>query len=177
MADEIVKKEDAPLDIFKQHLSETHNLFKDSMQNLSALLQQELTPTQLAVLHEWTSKSQATVKAFDENFRERLLIVLREQGTEVTAKGTLQIALDDGRVQRAVPTNTKPSDKLVENKLRSKKLDIKEWMREDVKYKVDEDKLKVLLARGLLTEQEYRDCFEERSYRVSKPQLKEEVDE
>lgn len=154
----------------KEALELSRTAFNNVTFLLSQAIQQELTPTEQADYHEWTSKAADSLKNFKEALRSRLLEVLTSQGTRVTEKGTLQIELGEGRVQRAVPSNTKPDDKLVESRVRAKDLSPEVWMDRVITYKVNESKLQSLVDSGQFTKEDYAACFKPTSYRVGKPQ-------
>lgn len=169
--DEIVKKEEhalakSPLEWLKI----ADDTFTEAMQRMSAAIIQDTDATETALIHNFTKKSEASIKAFKDNARARLLTFILEKGQTVTEKGTLELSLSNGQVQRAVPTNTKPNDKLTERVLRAKGLDINTWMDKEVSYSVNERKMMELLQTEQLTETEYKQCFTEKAYRIGATQ-------
>ena len=162
-----------PLDL----LPKAREQFVQGTQILSQMLQSECTQEEIALIHEFISKSEEDLEAFHEAARKRLLDYLVTKGEKVTDKGTLMLRLGEGRVQRAVPTNTKPDSKLTESTLRNRGLSPDAWMDRDVKYIVNEVKMKQLRAEGKLSDEDYAMCFKKVSYRIGKTQLLSEVDD
>lgn len=144
---------------------------------LSNILRSELTQKETALFHEWMLKRADDVDSFRELMRKRLLEMVRVSGVKVTEKGTLELDLGDGIVQRASPTTTLPDSKLTEKMLRSKKLSPDTYMLKTVTYKASNDTLKKLLEEKLITEEEYKSCFKETTYKLGKTSRKGEDDE
>jgi hypothetical protein len=151
--------------------------FTTAMQRMSAALIQELDPAEVAAIHDFTKKADKSIQAFKDNSRERLLTYVLERGSQVTERGTLELDLGNGRVQRATPANTKPNDKLTERVLRSKGLDVGVWMDKEVKFVVNEVKLKELLETQQITESEYKQCFGKLEFRLGATEPKSEEEE
>lgn len=176
MVDEIVKVDVQetgivkPLDLLKN----ANETFVAVAQNLSALLQADLSPLEMALIHDWTSKKQDDIKDFDSLLQERILDYVKSNGKQVTEAGTLEVGLGDGRFQRITPTTTKPNDKLTERKLKSKGIPLDEGMDKSVKMIVNETKLAKLLADKKLSKEDYEECFAERSYRVGSTIIRDE---
>lgn len=144
------------------------------VQQLSPLLQQDLTPTELALIHDFTEQGKKSLDAFSELSRNRLLALVKEKGQIVTDNGTLELPLGNGRVQRAIPMSTKPNDKLTEKMLKGRNLPLTSGMDTDVKYKANDTKLCALRQTNAITEDDYLSCFPERQYRLGKTVMKDE---
>lgn len=152
--------------------------FTDAMAKVSAAIIQECDEYETMRIHDWVKRTQESTKMFQDNARERLLMFLLQKGTVVSEKGTLEIQAGGIR-QRAIPTNTKPDNKLTEQMLRAKGLDINEWMEKELKYVARDASLKELLREQRITQAEYESCFTEKAYRIgaSEPIPVEEGDE
>lgn len=175
--DEIVKKEEAQLSIFSQVLEQSTSYLVASFQSLSQLLQGELTNEQTAQLHDFSTKGKESFEAFKENFRERLSNILVKDGTQVTEGGTLEMRVGEGRKQRAIPTNNRPSAELVERMFRDRKMSPDSWMQVDKKYKVSDMLLQKAIAANLITEADVKACYPPLKYRIGKTQAADEEDD
>lgn len=168
---EIVKKqEDSLVKSPLEWMRIAEDTFTDAMQRMSAAIIQDTDATETALIHNFTKRAEASIKSFKDNARNRLLTYILEKGTSVTEKGTLELPLSNGQVQRAVPTNTKPNDKLTERVLRAKGLSLDMYMDKEVKYCVNERKMAQLIQDEILTDAEYKQCFGEKAYRVGATQ-------
>lgn len=153
-------------------IRQTQDTWASIVQGLSSILQQNLTPAELALFHDFTEKSKKSIDAFKEIARDRLLSQVKSSGIRATDKGTLVLDLGNGNVQRAIPVSTKPKDKLVEAMLKRKGLLRDSWMDKTIIYTASESKLAELLDGKLITTDEYNSCFAEQTYRVGKSQPK-----
>lgn len=145
--------------------------------HLSTLLRADLNPTETALFHEFLKKREDDVKSFHKVVRERLEKVIVEKGSKVTDKGTLELDLGNGRVQRATVTKTAPDDKRTEAMLKRKGLSIDTHMDKDIKYKANEMKLRMLLEQQLITEADYKSTIPPVSYRIGKTSVSGEQDD
>lgn len=178
MSDEIAKQEPQQLAIRPlEILKEAEEIFTNSMQRLSAALIQDCDPFETAKIHDWTKKTEKSIQAFKDNARERLNTFLQQHGQVVTEKGTLEMDFGNGWKQRAIPTNTTPSDKLTERVLRAKGLDLNVHMDKELKYCASDAKLRYLLEQELLTQAEYKQCFGELAYRIGASERVKEEEE
>jgi hypothetical protein len=179
MADSIVKAEPVAIAVTpKEALAFAENHWVASMQLLSNAIREELSNEDTALFHEWMLKKADDIDSFRELMRKRLLDVVKEKGTKVTDKGTLELDLGGGRVQRASPTTTLPDDKLTERVLKDKGVDATAHMNAIIKYKADESKLKALVEQGKLTADDLKKCYKPTSYKLGKTGMKsEDVDE
>ncbi len=177
--DEIVKAEVSNALTVKplEWLKKADEVFVEAMTRMSAAMIQECDSSEVAAIHDWTKKSEKSIQMFKDNARERLLSFILAKGEKVTDKGTLQISLDNGRVQRAIPTNTKPADRLTERMLRAKGLSIETYMNKVVKYTADERKLQTLLDTEQITTSEFKSCFDDISYRIGASEVTPEDEE
>lgn len=155
---------------------ETIKHLDDSLANvaiaLSELMRMDLRPAEVAAIHDFTDKTVKSLDAFKVLARNRIEAAVKESGVQVTEKGTKVLDLGNGRVQRISPTSTKPNNKKVESLLRSKKLPLDVWMLRTVSYAADESKLKELMDCKLITEEDFKGCFGETTYRVGKSTVK-----
>lgn len=144
---------------------------------LSQVMRGELDNKETALFHEWMLKRAEDVDEFRDVMRKRLLEIVKTKGSKVTDKGTLELDLGDGKVQRASPVTTLPDSKLTEQMLRNKKLSVDSYMLKTIMYKASDDTLKTLLAEKLITEDDYKSCFKPTSYKLGKTGRKGEDDE
>lgn len=147
-------------------LKRADEIFTEAMQQLSAAIIQDCDSAEVARIHEWAKRSEASLKMFKDNARERAMAFILQSGKVVTEKGTLELEVGDGFVQRAIPTNTKPDHGKTERMLRAKGLSLDEHMDKLVSYEANDNKLRRLLDGEEITQAEYKSCFGELAYRV-----------
>lgn len=179
MTDSIIPAAPAELAITpKEALAFAENHLVAATALLSNAIREELSTEETALYHEWFLKKIDSIDAFRELMRKRLLEMVVQKGTKVTDKGTLELDLGGGRVQRASPTTTLPDDKLTERVLRDKQLEVSAHMNCTIKYKADESKLKILVEQGKLTADDLKKCYKPTTYKLGKTGMKsEDVDE
>jgi hypothetical protein len=171
---EIVKEEEQQLTTTRQLVEAANNMVATAAGYISEALR-SCSEAETAYIHEWALKGQDSFKAFSETSRDRLLKYIKSHGQVVTEKGTLEVDLGGGRVQRAVPISTKPDDKLTEKMLRDNKLPIESVMYATQIWKVDTAKFEA--ASKTWPKEMVDKCYKERSYRVGKTGVKGESDE
>lgn len=175
MSDAIVTIEEAVLAKSpKEVLDFASNVLADTAYALSDLLRRDLSFGDTALFHDWCKKASKSLKSFEELLNERTKAAVIANGSKVTEKGTLELDVGDGKVQRVIPTKTTPDNELTERVLRDRGLSVESWMRRTVVYKADETLLKKLLENKMITEQEYKKCFGEVKYKLDKIRMKDE---
>lgn len=106
------------------------------------------------------------VEGLRTTFGSRVEETVITWGTRTTEKGTMEW-VTNGYLVRASPTRTGTDPKKLEAKLRAKGIDPSLHMDSKVTFAVNERKLGVLLAAGLVTEAEVEACKYELNYRLS----------
>ncbi len=174
MSDEIVKKEQHALTTVSQYVDAANNYIASAATLISDALR-TCSEEEVALIHEWALRGKESFEEFDKVTKGRLLEYMKTNARQVTEKGTLEIDIGNGRVQRATPTSTKPDDKLTEKVLRDNKLPPETCMLPTTSWKIDMSRFGNL--KTVLTEEEHARCFKPVSYRVGKTKVKGEDDD
>lgn len=146
--------------------------FEDKMKQLLRTLAQkvstDLPVPQLTMTYQAIADWLENMEALKENVRDRLLKLAVERGTQVSDAGSKR-AIVDGYVLEARIGGAVWDEGRVRALLAGKQLPLDKWMTVEVKHKVDETKLGVLVELGKLTEAEVSTCKKERRYSLQPP--------
>lgn len=152
-------------------LQEADTVLVKSVSHLSAAMVQELTDAEITSIHDFVDKAIKALKVFKDNARERVMAAIVLRGKPVTNRGTLEIELGNGRVQRAIPDDTGYDVDMVEKLLRAKNLDVNIYLdKKPIKYVVNEMRLMQMVAEGLLTSEELKQCKSPIVYKIGRTQ-------
>jgi hypothetical protein len=120
---------------------------------LAKELKGELAPAKLALVKTRLESWAKSLEAFQDNVRERILAALKSSGKQVTDKGALELR-EGEYILAARPWRTGYDGKKVEALLRAKQADVTRWMDQEVKYKLNDQKLGAAVEAGVLTQEE-----------------------
>lgn len=132
--------------LWKQTTQEALRKFSDMLAE-SDVMDMPQAHDALKLIDKWAETTKRRVK-------ENILLYISANGVQKTEKGTLEAVLGD-YIVRAIPTSTSPDTDKLEKLLRAKGVENPQaYFEKRVTYKATRQGLDILVAQGILTEEE-----------------------
>lgn len=124
-----------------------------------------LAPAQFGEARDFLKTLESAVERLRDMVEERTVQEIRQHGAKVTEKGTMQLTLGNWDC-RAIPNKTGTDPKKLEARLRTKGVHPEDHMRAKITYEIDAEKLKALVERGIMTQEEVNSCAYDLTFRL-----------
>ncbi len=150
-------------------VTDTQKYVEAGFERMAFLLSKKLPAPILGQVFAMVNKWQKLIKDnYRERAREQIIELLKDQGTPDPE--TTKITLEAGSIVLSMHANRTGTDPAALQKLlRAKEMDPASWMTPTISYKVDQDKLELLIAKKKLTKAEVESCAYSESWVVNDP--------
>jgi len=142
--------------------------FNNFLKRLADYMSQPLSIAQKVGLYGLTKRLEDEVEAAAKQARQWALEQVTAKGQTVTEKGTKRLVINGMSID-AQPDRTGLDPKKVQGMLLAKNLAPEAGMNAVVSYTVNEEKLKLLVEKKLVTPDEYLNCHYTPSFKLMRP--------